>query len=111
MDCISEVVNVVYAESRGESEQGIRAVIHVIMNRSKEKGVKPCEIVNQPNQFARGTSKPKDPLWQRVRKLVIEPGKDLTNGATYFHNLTVRPSWSYRLRVTIRIGDHVFYKP
>ena len=45
MDCISEVASVVYAESRGEGEQGIRAVIHVIMNRSKEQGVKPCVIV------------------------------------------------------------------
>ncbi len=111
MDCISEVASVVYAESRGEGEQGIRAVIHVIMNRSKEQGVKPCIIVKQPNQFAKGTKRPKDPMWQRVRQMVLEPGKDPTNGATYFHNLTVKPKWSYRFKITYRFGDHIFYKP
>ena len=111
MDCINEVTNTVYAESRSQSEMGIRSVIHVIMNRSKEKGVRPCVIVRQPNQFARGASKPQDPLWQRVKQLVLSPGRDITNGATYFHNLTVRPAWSYKFRVTLRLGGHVFYKP
>lgn len=111
MDCISEVVNVVYAESRGEGEQGIKAVIHVIMNRSESQGVKPCTIVKQPNQFTKGLHRPKDPVWQRVKQLVLEPGYDFTKGAEYFHNLTVRPKWSYRFKITYRFGDHIFYKP
>lgn len=99
-----------YAESRGAGEQGMKAVVHVIMNRSKEKGVKPCIIVRQPNQFARGASRPKDPAWQMAKKLVLSPGSDITKGATYFHNLTVRPSWSYRFRVTMKLGNHIFYR-
>lgn len=112
MDCINEVVNVVYAESRGEGIKGMNAVIHVIMNRSKKQGVKPCVIVRQPNQFARGISRPKDPLWQIAKKLVLNPGVDFTNGATYFHAIWgKRPSWSYRFKVTYRFGSHIFYKP
>lgn len=108
--CINDVVNTVYAESRGAGEQGMKAVVHVIMNRSKEQGVRPCIIVKQPRQFARGSSRPKDPVWQMAKRLVLEPGKDITKGATYFHNLTVRPSWSYRFRVTMKLGNHIFYR-
>ena len=111
MDCISEVASVVYAESRGEGEQGMRAVIHVILNRSKEQGVKPCIIVKQPNQFAKGTNNRNDPTWKHIRRLILEPGEDITKGATYFHNLSVKPKWSYRLRVTYKFGAHIFYKP
>lgn len=109
--CINEVVNTVYAESRGTGEMGMKAVVHVIMNRSKDQKVRPCVIVRQPNQFARGKSRPSDPAWQMAKKLVLEPGKDITRGARYFHNLTVKPSWSYRFRVTMRLGRHIFYKP
>lgn len=111
MDCINEITNVVYAESRGETEQGINAVIHVILNRSKEQGVKPCIIVKQPNQFAKGIKQTKNPIWQHIRQLVLIPGKDPTNGATYFHaDWISKPKWSYKLRVTYRLGNHIFYK-
>ena len=109
--CINEVVNTVYAESRGAGEQGMKAVVHVIMNRSKEKGVRPCIIVRQPNQFARGASRPKDPAWQMAKKLVLSPGSDITKGATYFHADWIKsPSWTYKLRVTLKLGKHIFYK-
>lgn len=111
MDCINEVANVVYAESRGEGEKGMNAVVHIILNRSKKQGVKPCIIVKQRNQFTKGISRPKDPLWQKARQMVISPGKDFTYGATYFHNHTVRPSWSYKFKITLKLGNHIFYKP
>jgi len=113
MHCtINEIVNVVYAESRGEGELGMKALTHVILNRSNEQGVKPCIIIRQPNQFAKGVSKPSDPIWQRAKKLVLNPGYDITKGATYFHaNWGVKPIWSYRFKVTLRLGNHIFYKP
>lgn len=110
MDCINEVVNTVYAESRGESQIGMRAIVHIILNRSKEQGVKPCIIVRRPKQFAKGITKPSDPIWQRAKKLVLDPGSDITKGATYFHNYSVKPAWSYRFKVTLKLGNHIFYK-
>lgn len=110
MDCnLNDVVDVVYAESRGEGETGMRAVTHVIMNRSKHQGKNPCIIVRQPNQFTRGIRRVNDSSWKLAKRIVLNPGKDITNGATYFHNLTVRPSWSYKLRVSFRFGNHIFY--
>ena len=107
MDCVADTV---YYEARGEGEVGMRAVAHVIYNRAKEKGVSPCIIVRQPNQFARGPSKPRDTLWQKARRIAQNPGFDITKGATYFHNLSVRPYWIRRFQVTYTWGNHIFYR-
>ncbi len=110
MDCVNEVVNVAYAESRGETQQGIRSVIHVILNRAKVLGKRPCFVVKQRGQFARGIHRPSDPKWQEIKRLVLSPGSDITRGATYFHNLTVRPAWSYKMKVTLKLNKHIFYR-
>ncbi len=108
MDCINEVANVAYYEARA-SENNMRAVVHVILNRAKERGVSTCVIVREPNQFAtKGKIVEKD-RWQIAKKIVLQPGKDITNGATFFHNLTVKPYWSYTLKITYRVGGHIFY--
>jgi N-acetylmuramoyl-L-alanine amidase len=107
MDCVADTV---YYEARGEGEQGMRAVAHVIYNRAREEGVSPCIIVRRPNQFARGPSRPRDSLWQQARRISLNPGWDLTRGATYFHNRSVRPYWIRRLIVTFSFGGHIFYK-
>lgn len=107
MDCVA---NTVYYEARGESEQGMRAVAHVIFNRAKAEGVSPCTIVNRPKQFAKGPPRRKDYQWQLAKKVSMNPGWDLTRGATYFHNMSVRPYWIKSLKVTINLGGHIFYK-
>ena len=102
------MANVAYYEARA-SEDNMRAVVHVILNRAKEKGVSACSIVRQPNQFAtRGPIKERI-RWHLAKSIVLNPGPDITRGATYFHNLTVKPKWSYRLKVTYRVAGHVFY--
>jgi spore germination cell wall hydrolase CwlJ-like protein len=34
----------------------------------------------------------------------------VTDGATHFHNTSVRPGWSRNLTRTAAIGHHVFYR-
>ena len=108
MDCVAETV---YYEARGEGETGMRAVAHVIYNRAREQGVSPCIIVRQPNQFAPSRGKPSasNQAWRVAVRVAQNPGVDLTRGATYFHNLTVRPYWIRSLRVTFSFGGHIFY--
>jgi N-acetylmuramoyl-L-alanine amidase len=111
MDCINEVASVVYAEARGEGEIGMRAVAHVIYNRAKEKGISPCSIIRQPRQFAKGVSRPKDKQWQIAKRISINPGPDITKGATYFHANWIRPpAWAYKLKVSFTWGAHTFYR-
>jgi len=108
VDCINEVANVAYYEARA-SENNMRAVVHVILNRAKERGVSTCIIVKERNQFATKGRIVEWDRWQIAKKIVLQPGKDITNGATFFHNLTVKPRWSYTLKITYRVGGHIFY--
>lgn len=108
MDCINEVANVAYYEARS-SEENMRAVVHVILNRAKERGVSTCVIVREPNQFATRGRITEPSRWRIAKRIALNPGWDITRGATFFHNLTVRPRWTYRLRVTYRVDGHIFY--
>jgi spore germination cell wall hydrolase CwlJ-like protein len=107
MDCVADTI---YYEARGEGVEGMRAIAHVIYNRAKEEGVSPCIIVRKPNQFAKGPSRPRNTLWQLAKRISINPGKDLTRGATFFHNRSVRPYWIRSLKVSFNLGGHIFYR-
>lgn len=36
--------------------------------------------------------------------------KDITKGATHFHNQTITPQWSSEMRKTLTLGNHTFYR-
>lgn len=95
-ECINRVV---WAEARGESREGQRAVAHVILNRSKQSGRTPCEVVSSRGQFVQG----RPPSSFSIGEL----GSDPTGGATHFKTRDAR-RW-YNLRKYIRIGGHTFY--
>ena len=53
-------------------------------------------------------------LYNQVRKVALtaylnwEDMKDPTKGAEFYHNTSVKPGW--KLRKTVQIGNHIFYK-
>lgn len=107
VECVAQAV---YHEARGESSMGQRAVAHVILNRAKVRKLTPCQVIRQPNQFhfkIRARYSGKD--WERARQIAYYPGRDPTGGAMYFHSTGVNPKWR-NLKVTTRIGNHIFYK-
>lgn len=95
-ECIRKTV---YAEARGESKLGQRAVAHVILNRARSSSRTVCMVVSQPGQF-RFRNAPKS-------FNVPELGKDPTNGATHFRTKDM-PKW-LGLKKKVRIGNHTFY--
>ena len=107
MDCVADTI---YYEARGEGIEGMRAIAHVIYNRASKEGVSPCIIVRRPKQFAVGPSRPEDVFWQLAKRISINPGSDITRGATFFHNRSVKPYWIRSLKVSFRFGGHIFYK-
>lgn len=111
MNCTDATVSVIYAEARGETDLGMKGVAHVILNRAKEQQKPACQVVKQRGQFAKGLYRPKDPNWQLAKKILLNPGRDFTRGATYFHSLRMRhrPHWAKYLKVTYRYKGHVFY--
>lgn len=110
MECVDTAASVVYAEARGETEIGLRAVAHVLLNRAKEQKKPICQVAKQRGQFAKGLYRPKDPNWQLAKKLVLTPGRDITGGALFFHNNTVKPYWIRKVKVSFKYNKHTFYR-
>jgi spore germination cell wall hydrolase CwlJ-like protein len=46
----------------------------------------------------------------RVAALTMALKVDFTEGALNYHAVYVKPSWAAKMRLTIRIGSHRFYK-
>jgi spore germination cell wall hydrolase CwlJ-like protein len=121
VDCLAHNM---YREARGESTKGMIAVGHVTMNRTKAKGFpgSVCSVVTQKHkkfcQFTwvctKGLPAIRQEDYEQVRKLAekVYNGtvKDITRGATYFHNETVVPAWSETKLMTTKIGNHLFYR-
>jgi N-acetylmuramoyl-L-alanine amidase len=118
LNCLAEAI---YHEARGESTQGQAAVAEVILNRVESRQFPPsvCGVVNQPSQFSYTIGGKKKignkAAYLRARDIarnaLAGAPRVLTGGATYFHTPAVRPSWSQRFQRTVRIGQHIFYRP
>ena len=96
----------VWAEARGESELGKRAVAHVALNRVKS-GKFPNtlrEVITQRSQFKykRGYG----PAWESILRICANPGPDPTGGALYFATYKAWPKKQF----TCKIGSHYFFK-
>jgi spore germination cell wall hydrolase CwlJ-like protein len=112
IDCLSKAI---YFEARGESQLGKLAVGHVVVNRAKNKSL--CTVIYDGCQFSwtcKAQKSPFGPAWLESKKIAsdIISGKttDPSFGATSFHNTSVRPGWAARLKFTVRIDSHIFYK-
>lgn len=121
---VLDLARTVWAEARGESAEGQRAVAHVVVNRVDAGfGRTVSEVVRQKHQFAPWTGAASR---KRLMKLTDStPGfilakaaaaialcrcsPDPTGGALYFTNHRIRPAWSRHMSV-IRIGNHAFYR-
>ena len=95
----------IYAEARGESLIGKRAVAHVALNRQKSSRWPNSlrEVLRQAGQFVlkigRGAS------WQKCLEVANNPGPDPTGGATHFATYKAWP----KKRFHGKIGSHYFF--
>ena len=116
-----------YFEARGESVKGQFAVAEVILNRvdSVRFPNTACRVVNQGTgrkfqcQFTYtcdGYSEiiREHAAWDRVgkvaRSLMDGTERRLTESATHYHTIGVRPRWSKKFSRTVTIGAHHFYR-
>jgi 8-oxo-dGTP pyrophosphatase MutT (NUDIX family) len=124
------VATTLWGEARGEGEKGMQAVMNVIMNQTKGNFKKAKDVVLAPKQFsmwnsvtnAEGTALAAaqkyrgGEQWQQAIRIVdlAASGKlpDITGGATfYFNPKKANPSWAKKMKKTVTIGNHDFYKP
>lgn len=102
---IEYIAEAIYAEARGESLEGQRAVAHVILNRMKDSRWPSTAkaVVRQPRQFV--TRRGSGSTWEHCLRVASNPGDDLTEGALFFATYNAWPN----KRKHGRIGGHLFF--
>jgi spore germination cell wall hydrolase CwlJ-like protein len=132
------LVDTVYWEAGNQSNEGMLAVIDVIVNRFRGEGEfegrynSLCDVVLERCKRGRRLLKTyqftgykyhkrKKRNAERVARVTnlvdttlnnLNDIESLTNGATYYHAVYMRrkPKWTKHMLVTCTIGQHIFYK-
>jgi spore germination cell wall hydrolase CwlJ-like protein len=124
LTCLAQAL---YHEARGEGRAGQLAVAEVVLNRVESPRFPDtiCGVVRQGASNGRGcqfsfvcngamNGRLEPAAWRRAqalaREMVRGAPRVLTEGATHFHALHVRPSWARVYRLTAEIGAHRFYR-
>jgi len=119
LNCLT---NNIYYEARSESPRGQLAVAYVTLNRLRSPGFGRtiCDVVFQKDAFT--WTRDRDELdgedideqaWllaELIGRLAVAGlAEDPTNGATDFHAVHIKPTWSADKIATTQIGHHKFY--
>jgi spore germination cell wall hydrolase CwlJ-like protein len=125
LQCLAEAI---YFESRGEPLEGQIAVAEVVLNRVDDRRFPKtvCGVTNQGAGSGRGcqfsyacdgnsdvmkSAVPRERAEKLAGLMLAGRARTVTDGATYFHTRSVRPSWSRKFARTAAIGHHIFYRP
>ncbi len=112
-----------YYEARGEGQNGQEAVAEVILQRVRSGGHPDtiCGVVREPRQFSfltDGSTKREidADAWQSAKELATrivrgELVTSLTRRALFYHQVDVQPAWASEMVRTVKIGNHIFYRP
>ena len=116
-----------WRESRGQTNEARRAVLHVILNRAARhfRGSDPAAVILWPLQFSSfnsgiaATSAFPNPkfvvdwsAWLECCAVVDSPGDDPTGGAVMYHSIPEGlpwPAWATADKQTAHIGPFWFY--
>ena len=124
---IDTLSRTIWGEARGEGEEGMLAVAHVIVNRANRGGwwgSTVHEVCRKDWQFSVWNEN--DPNRSKLEALDLEDvvarechwaaltvalGKhaDNTEGSFHYHTHGVSPDWSVGLRPVRWIGNHLFF--
>jgi spore germination cell wall hydrolase CwlJ-like protein len=126
-DAITCLARSIYWEANRKDIAEMEAIANVVMNRLGHKGFPTtiCGVVKQGQekgacQFSwwcdgrSDNAKEEEPYSQAkeiARKALNRQLNDSTDGALYFHNRKIDPSWSNDYIRTVAVGEHIFYKP
>ena len=108
----------IYHEARGSIYKDKIAVAWVTKNRSTNYNKSICSVVYEKNQFSwtkKSHGFPKEIIeWEESKKLANQVLAnnigDITNGATYFVDLSIHYHWMNKAKNKIIIGNHLFFK-
>jgi peptidoglycan hydrolase-like protein with peptidoglycan-binding domain len=121
------LIRTAIGEAGGEGQEGMEAVIQVILNRaaSGRYPSDPKDVALQKNQFSAWNSTSNggnDPgkhsktskaykAAEKALDAVIEGAPDRTGGALMYHAASITPYWADEANTngTLKVGNHVFY--
>ena len=116
VECLSSAA---YHEARNQGDKGMLAVMHTILNRTKDSRFPstPCKVIAQPKQFSyygKVSTIKEVKMYERALELASDVvsgrSKDFTKGSLFFVNTKINPIWLKDLRHTCTIGNHKFFK-
>lgn len=116
-----------YGEARGETQDGQRAVAHVLWNRVRDgrwgktlatvclaRIQFSCWNASDPNREHIAALTDDDPILQKLREILHTAAseKDPTNGATHYYSISMIqvPKWSIGAMFCGQFGRHRFYR-
>jgi spore germination cell wall hydrolase CwlJ-like protein len=124
------IVEALWYEARSETEEGMRHVASVLLNRTQSKHYPSnlCAVVRQPKQFsyrnhlgnshkflpvkARPTEQDELQAAERISQEIITGRFKITLPKTvlWYHTTRVNPYWTEKMEVVKIHGSHVFLK-
>jgi len=110
-----------YHEARGEPNQGISAVCHVVINRTIRRNMTVKEVILQRWQFSWTNLKPLPVIgdYEALEKCSMgaaqciidrEQGITLGDADHYFADYITPPKWANKMEYICKIGKHLFFK-
>ncbi len=133
LDAVDILARTIWGEARGDGVPGMQAVAAVILNRvhiAQNSGraywwgkdiitvcTKPyqfsCWNADDPNRAQLLAVTTQDNTFRQALQIARQAlaGQliDPTNGATHYHTLTIKPSWSENKLPNCLIKSHIFY--
>lgn len=117
----SEIVTAtIILEAGGEFSEGAMEAVHeVIVNRSAKRKMSKRDVCLQPYQFScwndmqidRQIAKAKShSRWSEAFLITLRPVTSYTGGADHYHADYCNPYWNKHMKITAKIGRHIFYK-
>lgn len=126
-DAITCLARTIYWETKGQVTDQMEAVASVVMNRLQTDDYPRtvCDVVKQGSetgscQFSWWCDGRPDSVQEEeaytlakeiARRALNGQLRDRTDGALFFHDRSVSPSWASEFERTHQVGDHLFYKP
>ena len=127
-DCMADEVcrvltEAAYYEARSESDKGVAAVMHTVLNRAAHPtrwGNTPGDVVAEKHQFSyrhdgsMGKGFTEKDQYRRIsiiaRKVLDGEIESPVGRAVYYHSTDIEPpEWARRKKYVTRYGKHLFY--
>lgn len=110
-----------YHEARGESDTGIKAVCHVVLNRCARRRKTIKDVVLEKYQFSWTNGGDRPPIkdyesfaeCMRLAEITVEEqdmGEYLSRADHYHADYIAQPPWARSMTKISKIGKHIFYR-